>query len=225
MQNMKPKQFKGYKPKDILKKPAVTALVGQGGFRNNKSTLAIIGAGGTISSSYYFNEETIHPSSYNPINERIHELEKAFHIANKDFSYLSLLTKDSRDITKKDVRFLIDFIDSIDNEQVILSCGTFGIPNMVRILDKCDLKKSKIICVTGSLLPSCFKNDDCDVNIGAALSSINAIKTFGKKGKKSTVFGSFHGEIFLPKDCKHLNLHPPGSQQTACTGRQLTNAT
>ncbi|MEM8832903.1 MAG: asparaginase domain-containing protein [Pseudomonadota bacterium] len=188
--------------------PSVKNFIDQSGFKNNENTLALVGCGGTISSAYSPSNENISPTHFSPINDILKDLDTAFGVAENQTSFISLLNKDSRDITIEDIIFVMDFLNGIQNNRIVLTVGTYGLPLVTQILDRCIEKdRAKLICVTGSMLISSIKENDADFNGGGAITSLNALSHLSSSINESIVYTAFHGKVYKPHECENLELH------------------
>jgi hypothetical protein len=120
-----------------------------------------------------------------------------------------LFAKDSRDINDEDIYLLLDFINTIENRTVLITCGTYMLPRIAYAVYRCANKSAKIIGLTGSMLPAGFTGSDANANIISTLSLINMHKA---KNNYGLVFVSFHGVYAEGEDLLNLNLHPTSSQ-------------
>ena len=175
-------------------------------FVSDSDTMAVIAFGGTIQSAYLPHLETIKPVAMNPTIEKILALADSFGIASLNITGTILVAKDSRDITKSDMGMLIHTISEIKNAKIVVTCGTYMLPPITRVLDHYfgNNKSEKIIGVTGSMLPLSQKEQDADLNIGGTLA---AVEMLGHLNQKGCVFAQFHGKIFTNEDLKTLDLH------------------
>ena len=127
-------------------------------------TIMFIQTGGTIDKKYpatdtnhgYFFE--IGEPSFLPILER----------ADPDFSYkvMTVLRKDSLDITDKDRDQLYEAIDDLKEDRIVVTHGT---DTIYQTAEKLSTIKGKTIIVTGSRLPEKFYNSDAEFNVGMAV--------------------------------------------------------
>ena len=109
-------------------------LLRNSAFKNDGKSFAIVSCGGTISSAYSPARENIRPTNRSPITDTIEALHQSFGLAKKDVSTISLMNKDSRHIAIEDMKFLLDFLNSIDNERIVVTCGTYGLPLFTQII-------------------------------------------------------------------------------------------
>lgn len=200
--------FNNYKfDTERFNSPSVQNLIEQSNFKNSSHHKALIGCGGTISSAYSPSSENIKATHFSPVKDILMDLDQAFGVAENKISYISLLNKDSRDLTVNDMTFVLDFLNGIDNQQILITVGTYGLPLFTQIFDKCiEKSREKIICVTGSMLISSIKENDADFNGGGAITSLNSLSYFTPE-IKSLVYAAFHGKVYNSNDCKELELH------------------
>jgi len=208
---IKSEELDDYKvDENFLDSTMCRALLDNASFKNEKDKVAIIGCGGTISSVYSPLYETIQPTNHSPVFDLLNALHEAFGIAEDNITYLPLINKDSRDIDERDLRLTLDIINNIENERVLLTCGTYGVQLFTYILSQHVHKKNKIVVATGSMLPSPFREQDADVNGIAGVTALNTIHAMRKQPEENDpiVLCSFHGRVFKPKECIDLDLHP-----------------
>lgn len=200
------------------------------GYRDTENTITILGAGGTISSTYKPALENINSSYRNPIFDLRNEISEGFGIVAKNLSSIPVLNKDSRKITPDDMKFILDVCNGIKAKSIIVTCGTYGLPLFTQIIAKHILPAAKDIVVTGSMLPPSHGTgwpiSDIDINCGAALATINTLRTLRKQGDaESRVFASFHGDIFTAEQCKDLTLHPDSHKDVELYRGQVIHPT
>jgi len=199
-----------YKPDEAFKDtPAFKTLLRNNAFSSDGDSLAVVSCGGTISSAYSPARENIRATDKSPITDTLEALHSAFGLSNKDVSTISLLDKDSRDITVEDMTFILDFINSIDNKRIALTCGTYGLPLFTQIIGAHLKDPKKILGVTGSMLISSMREHDVDFNAGGVVTAINGFEKMGWNEETPLVFASFHGKVYMPDECETLELHLP----------------
>ncbi len=106
---------------------------------------------------------------------------------NPSFEYevISLLRKDSLDLTVKDKKKIFDTCEKADTEKIIITHGT---DTMIETAKFLSVIKNKTIILTGAFKPEKFKESDADFNIGTAIGGINILE-YG-------VFIAMNGRIF-----------------------------
>lgn len=88
--------------------------------------------------------------------------------AKIDFEYevLTLLKKDSLDITAEDRKKVFDKIKSLKDTKIVITHGTDTIRKTAESLSKV---LGKTIVLTGSMLPEKFYESEADFNVGMAV--------------------------------------------------------
>lgn len=147
----------------------------RGGFSDDADTLAVIGIGGTISSGYSPSLETIIPLPSSPAKVAIDKVQR-FGINCNRITSIDLFAKDSRDINDEDIYLLLDFINTIKNKTVLITCGTYMLPKIAYCVHRCANDRQKVTGLTGSMLPAGFTGSDADANIISTFALINIHK-------------------------------------------------
>ncbi len=88
--------------------------------------------------------------------------------AEFDYDVVSLLHKDSLDITDEDRQSLRDFIENDDVERYVVTHGTDSMPETAEALLGID---GKTIVLTGALAPARFRTTDAVFNVGMAVAT------------------------------------------------------
>ena len=131
--------------------------------------LLIIQTGGTIDKDY--------PKTNNGYAFEIDEpavartLEKV--LPGFEYEIISLLRKDSLEITTEDRELIMKTIASSDASKVLLTHGSDTMPETGRYLGTIS---GKAIVLTGSYRPERFNGSDADFNIGTAIGALNMIE-------------------------------------------------
>lgn len=100
---------------------------------------------------------------------------KSLKLDNK-IKFTIICLKDSRDISKKDIKKLLDNINKSTSKHIVVTCGTFALPDISRLLDLNNKKKDKTIVLTGSMIPIYgFPMSDGAFNLGYAVSKSTRI--------------------------------------------------
>ncbi len=97
-----------------------------------------------------------------------------------------LMLKDSRELTNKDRELILKKCQECKEEKIIITHGTFTMPETARLLGK--KIENKTIVLTGSAIPFNEKNSDALFNLGCAISAVQALP----KG----VYVTMNGKIF-----------------------------
>jgi L-asparaginase len=93
---------------------------------------------------------------------------------NPSFVYdvISLLRKDSMDLTVKDKKKIFEECVKADTDKIIITHGTDTMIETAKFLTEVD---KKTIIITGAFKPEKFTNSDADFNVGAAVGAINVL--------------------------------------------------
>ncbi len=130
--------------------------------------IVFIQTGGTIDKDYPQTQKGYAFEIEEPAVERI--LEKV-HV-NFDFKVISLLKKDSLDITEQDLERIHETCQKADADKIVITHGTDTIlETAVKLSDI----KNKAIILTGAMRPERFVDSDAPFNVGTAIGAINVI--------------------------------------------------
>ncbi len=129
-------------------------------------TILILTTGGTID-KIYFDAKSAYEVGPPNIALILAEL-------NLSISYrvVSLLRKDSLDLTDADRQLVHDQVASSEERCILITHGT---DTMVETAEKLKDIKHKTIVLTGSLEPALFKTSDALFNIGCALAALQSL--------------------------------------------------
>jgi L-asparaginase len=108
-----------------------------------------------------------------------------------DYDVVSLLQKDSLDMTDNDRQVLRDSIASGDAERIIVTHGTDTMPETAEALAGID---GKTIVLTGALTPARFKSTDAVFNIGMAVAAVQTAAP--------GVYIAMSGQVFTAGDVR-----------------------
>ena len=130
--------------------------------------IAFIQTGGTIDKDYPKTRKGYAFEIGEPAVKRI--LEKVH--PNFDFEVISLLRKDSLDMTEEDRAIIHQACRCADADKVVITHGT---DTMIETARKLSGIKSKVIILTGAMKPEKFSDSDASFNVGAAIGAINLL--------------------------------------------------
>ncbi|UCC91625.1 MAG: asparaginase [Candidatus Aenigmatarchaeota archaeon] len=91
---------------------------------------------------------------------------------NFEFEILSVLRKDSLDITEEDMQKIYNACVKANSDKIIITHGT---DTMTETAKKLSGIKDKVIILTGAIRPERFSSSDSDFNIGVAVGAINTL--------------------------------------------------
>jgi L-asparaginase len=147
--------------------------------------IKIITTGGTID-KIYFDQK----SNFQVGEPSIIEILKE---ANVTFSYeiLSVLRKDSLDMTDDDRLLICNEVKSSIQNRIIITHGTDTMINTAKALQKI---KGKIIVLTGAMQPAKFRFTDAVFNIGCAVTAVQILS--------EGIYIVMNGQIFNPENIR-----------------------
>lgn len=130
--------------------------------------IKILITGGTIDDLDYELQEDApkNPKSYIP-----KKLKKAR--LTIDYSTEVLMMKDSRHITSEDRRLLINKCKDIEESKIIITHGTFAMPETAKVLGNENITKT--IVLVGSAIPINKPDSEALLNLGAAIAAVQLL--------------------------------------------------
>ena len=140
-----------------------------------------IQTGGTIDKDYPKTSKAYAFEISEPAMKRI------FEKSNPAFEYdiISVLKKDSLDITAEDRQKIYDACTAAATAKIIITHGT---DTMIETAKKLSSIKDKTIVITGSIRPERFSNSDASFNVGTAIGALS----YAKPG----VYIAMHGNVY-----------------------------
>lgn len=144
--------------------------------------IRIIATGGTIDKIYFDKK-----NDYQVGDPQISEVLK---VANATFDYevVSLLRKDSLEMTDEDRRLIFDTISN--DREFRHFVVTHGTDTMVLTAETLQNIADKVIVLTGSMQPARFMISDAIYNIGSAMTAVQLLP--------NGVYIAMNGKIFTP---------------------------
>ncbi len=154
----------------------------------NSKEVLFITTGGTIDSYYEGTKDTVVPNENSVIPETI----KSFKL-NIPTSFVQICMKDSRSLNEKDRNDILEAVENASQKKVIITHGTYTMPDTARFL-KANLKRNdQAIILTGSMIPiQGFSPSDGTFNLGFALAKIEEME--------SGIYVSMNGHLFVPEE-------------------------
>jgi L-asparaginase len=89
-----------------------------------------------------------------------------------EYDVVSLLRKDSMDLTVKDKKKIFEECEKAETDKIIITHGTDTMIETAKFLSEI---KNKTIVLTGAFKPEKFTNSDADFNVGAAVGAVNVL--------------------------------------------------
>jgi L-asparaginase len=92
---------------------------------------------------------------------------------NFDFEIVSILKKDSLDITENDRKKIRDACEKAATDKIVVTHGT---DTMIETAEKLSSIKGKVIVLTGAMKPEKFVDSDASFNLGTAVGAVNVLQ-------------------------------------------------
>lgn len=143
--------------------------------------------GGTIDSYYEGTKDTAVPNKKSVISDYLRILK-----LYQKVSFTTICMKDSRQVNNQDRKKIVKKIDSVSTDKIIITHGTYTMPETAKYLQKKLISKNKKIILTGSMIPMTgFTNSDGPFNLGFAMASFASLKP--------GIYVCMNGQLFLPE--------------------------
>lgn len=146
--------------------------------------------GGTIDSYYEGTKDTAVPNKKSVIPDYLRILK-----LYQTIKFTTVCMKDSRKINNQDRNRIVKKIDSISTDKIIITHGTYTMPETAKYLHKNLKNKNKTIILTGSMTPMTgFTNSDGPFNLGFAIASLEFLEP--------RIYVCMNGQLFSPGKVK-----------------------
>ncbi len=130
-----------------------------------KEEILFLLTGGTIDSFFDPSKDSTAISKKSIIKKYISKLK-----LHDKFTYKTIIMKDSREITYKDRKTMLEQIKKSKAKKIIITHGTYTMPDTGQFLIDNLPKEKKTIILTGSMFPlSGFEFSDAPFNLGFAI--------------------------------------------------------
>ena len=112
---------------------------------------------------------------------------------NDSIFFTEICMKDSRVLTGEDLKKILKAIEKSKSKKIVITHGTYTMPDTARYLVANLKRKDQIIILTGSMIPlTGFSPSDAPFNLGYAFASLKTLK--------SGIYVCMNGQIFDPKE-------------------------
>ncbi len=128
--------------------------------------------GGTIDSYYDGKKDTVVPNEKSIIPQYINSLK-----LYNEVKFSQICMKDSRDINQADLKKALTRIENSHCKHVIITYGTYTVPDAARFIEANLKRKDQVIILTASMTPmSGFAMSDGPFNLGYALAKVQDLE-------------------------------------------------
>lgn len=151
-------------------------------------SIQFIITGGTIDSYYEGTKDTAVPNKKSIIPSFI----KSLKLYTKT-KFTTICMKDSRDLTKADLRRILETIEASKSKKIIVTMGTYTMPDTARFLKENLKRHDQTIILTASMIPIVgFSPSDGPFNLGYALAKSQDLAP--------DIYVCMNGRVFSPEE-------------------------
>lgn len=152
----------------------------------------IIITGGTIDSVWNGSKDTVEVSEHSVLPEYFEELRRNLKFY-EEIKFTEICMKDSRAINEADRREIVKTIEESKAEKIVITHGTYTMPDTARFIKENLKRKDQVIVLTGSMVPiKGFDFSDGPFNLGFAYAQVNALKP--------GVYVCMNAKVFTPEE-------------------------
>ncbi len=153
-----------------------------------KQTIHFVITGGTIDSFYNGIKDTATPRKESIIPSYLGMLK--FY---EKTAFTQVCMKDSRELTKADIGKILRVVEKSPHAKVIITHGTYTMPDTARFLKKNLKRKGQTIIFTGSMIPlEGFSPSDGGFNLGYAIAQAQVLP--------EGIYVCMNGNVFSPDE-------------------------
>ena len=153
--------------------------------KKNKNIHFII-TGGTIDSHYDGTKDTVAANKKSVIPDYIKNL-NLYEISK----FTQVCMKDSRNLNEKDLKKILNTIEKSPCKKVVITIGTYTMPDTARFIKSNLKRKDQVIVLTGSLIPLVgFTPSDGGFNLGYSVAEVEKLRP--------GIYVCMNGRIFSP---------------------------
>ena len=144
--------------------------------------------GGTIDSHYDGSKDTAVPNEHSVVPKYIQSLK-----LYEEVEFTEVCMKDSREINESKRKKIIDIISNSNNIRIIITHGTYTMPDTARYLSANLTDNNKVIIFVASMIPLAgFTETDAGFNLGYAIAKSQDLK--------EGIYVCMNGRIFDPEE-------------------------
>ena len=110
---------------------------------------------------------------------------------NFEYEIVSMIRKDSLDMTEEDRRIILDAVRSEPSDRILVTHGTDTMVETAKALQETG---NKVIVLTGAMEPAGFKTSDAVFNVGCAVAAVQTLPP--------GVYIAINGRIYRPDEVR-----------------------
>lgn len=140
------------------------------------NVINIVITGGTIDSIWNGSRDTVAVSEHSILPEYFQELSRNLKFY-EELAFTEVCMKDSRAITKEDRNNILKTIEESPADKIIITHGTYTMPDTARFLKDNLQRKGQVVVLTGSMVPiKGFDFSDGPFNFGYAVAQVQKLE-------------------------------------------------
>ncbi len=158
----------------------------------NKNLIHFIVTGGTIDSVWNGAQDTVVVSEHSVLPEYFGELGSNLKFY-EELKFTEICMKDSRAISDEDRQNVLKAIEQSEATKIIITHGTYTMPDTAKYLKENLKRKDQTIVLTGSMVPiKGFDFSDGPFNLGYAVAQVQKLQ--------SGVYVCMNARVFTPDE-------------------------
>lgn len=154
-------------------------------------SIHFIMTGGTVDSYYEGTRDTVMPYEHSIIPDYIKGLK-----LHEKAEFTEVCMKDSRDINEADLSKIVSTIEDSKHRIVIITHGTYSMPDTAKFLRANLKRKDQVIIFTGSMVPIEFPRTDATFNLGYTMAKSHHMEP--------GIYVCMNGRVFDPNEVAKL---------------------
>jgi L-asparaginase len=147
--------------------------------------IQMISVGGTID-KVYFDKLSTYQIGGPCIRDILEHL-----VLNFDYDIISLVRKDSLDMTDEDRELIHHLVRQESSERILITHGTDTIIDTAKRLSDIE---GKVVVLTGAMEPAVFRSSDATFNVGCAIAAVQIMPP--------GVYIAINGRIYHPEQIR-----------------------
>lgn len=156
------------------------------------NSIHFIITGGTIDSVWSGSKDTVVVSEHSTLPEYFEELGRNLKFS-EEIKFSEICMKDSRAIDEQDRKDVLKAIEESDAKKIIITHGTYTMPDTARYIKQNLKRNDQTIVLTGSMVPiKGFDFSDGPFNLGYAFAQLQDLK--------EGVYVCMNAKVFSPEE-------------------------
>lgn len=157
-----------------------------------KDSILIVMTGGTIDSVWHGAQDSIIVGEHSGLPEYFESLGKNLKFY-ENLTFKEVCMKDSRALTDEDRKNVLQAIEESESEKIIITHGTYTMPDTARYIKENLKRKDQVVILTGSMVPiKGFDFSDGPFNLGYVFAQVQKLDP--------GVYVCMNARVFTPEE-------------------------